>query len=378
MVVLGATGSIGENAFRVLEKFPERFDVVGLVARNNIARLAQQARVLHCRQVVTTDPAKRESLQNLLPHGYYAFGGESAVIDLVCSSEVDVVLCAIVGTGGVQPVLAALQAGKTVALASKEVLVMAGELVMNLIYSGHGRIIPVDSEHSAIFQCLSGRSPGELEHIMLTASGGAFRDAGIEEMRRATPERALAHPTWSMGPKVTIDSASLMNKALEIVEAGYLFGVGPEKIRVVIHPQSIVHSMIELKDGSILAQLAQTDMRFAIQYALSYPERLNGELPRLQLKDLCRLEFREPDRRRFPSIGFAEEALRRGGTMPAVMNAANEVAVAAFCQGRLRFTDIWTVIERTMRAHRVEAQRDLATVLAADRWAREFAGAVEL
>ena len=373
VVVLGATGSIGENAFRVLEKFPERFDVVGLVARNNIARLAQQARVLHCRQVVTTDPAKRESLQNLLPHGYYAFGGESAVIDLVCSSEVDVVLCAIVGTGGVQPVLAALQAGKTVALASKEVLVMAGELVMNLIYSGHGRIIPVDSEHSAIFQCLSGRSPGELEHIMLTASGGAFRDAGIEEMRRATPERALAHPTWSMGPKVTIDSASLMNKALEIVEAGYLFGVGPEKIRVVIHPQSIVHSMVEFGDGAIKAQLGTPDMRMPISFALMFPDRANRPGERFNFLNHPQLTFAEVDRAKYPALDIAYDCLRRGGTAACTMNGANEVAVAAFLAKRCGYLDIVRTIEHALEEATFVARPTLDDYAASDAEARRIA-----
>ena len=377
VVVLGSTGSIGESAFRVFEAMEDYFDVIGLVARNNITRLAEQSKQLHCREVITTDEAKVTALQGLLPPNYYAAGGDEAVLDLVCRPEVDVVLCAIVGTGGLRPVLAALQAGKTVALASKEVLVMAGELVMGLARNGHGKIIPVDSEHSAIFQCLAHRSATEVENLILTASGGAFRNASKEEITKATVEHALAHPVWSMGPKVTIDSATMMNKALEIIEAGYLFGMSADNIKVVIHPESVVHSMVELKDGTLIAQLANPDMRYAIQYALTYPDRVSGGLPKMDLNTMWNLHFMPPDHDRLPSLKLAEQALRRGGTLPAVLNAANEVAVSRFKAGSIRLPDIWAIIRETMKAHRVEPQRDLQTILRADAWARDFAQKVK-
>ena len=375
VVILGATGSIGRSTARVLESHPDRFRVVGLVARCNTEELARQATRFRPRLTVTTDPERLPELQAALPPGLEAATGAESVLELVTAPETDIVLCAIIGTGGLAPVLAALRAGKRVALASKEVLVMAGEIVQReLDTSPGGSLIPVDSEHSALFQCLAGRNPDELRTLWLTASGGPFRDWSSEQIAAATLEDALAHPTWAMGPKVTIDSASLMNKALELVEAHYLFRVPPERLKVLIHPQSLVHSMIELNDGSFIAQMSKPDMRFAIQYALTYPERsAAGKLPDLDFSAGLDFDFRLPDRRKFPSLDFADEAMRRGGTLPAVMNAANEVAVEKFRRGEIGFSRIWSIIEQTMAAHEVEPQRDLETINAADREARVFA-----
>ncbi len=375
VVILGATGSIGKSAARVLEALPGHFRVIGLVARNNTGELARQAALFRPRLTVTTAPERLDELKSALPSGLAAAAGDAPVLDLVTAPETDTVLCAIVGTGGLEPVIAALRAGKRVALASKEVMVMAGELIRReLAASPGGEIVPVDSEHSAIFQCLAGHPAREVKNLWLTASGGPFREWPAERIAAATLRDALAHPTWDMGPKVTIDSASLMNKALELIEARHLFNVPPERLKVVIHPQSLVHSMVELCDGSFIAQMSKPDMRFAIQYALTWPERAaGGGLPELDFARLVSLDFREPDRSRFPSLDFAYHAMRIGGTMTAAMNAANEVAVDKFRRGEIGFAAIWTIIEKTMSAHHTEPQSDLAAIRDADRRAREFA-----
>ncbi|WP_288592231.1 1-deoxy-D-xylulose-5-phosphate reductoisomerase [uncultured Victivallis sp.] len=375
VVILGATGSIGKSAARVLEALPGHFRVIGLVARNNTGELARQAALFRPRLTVTTAPERLDELKSALPSGLAAAAGDAPVLDLVTAPETDTVLCAIVGTGGLEPVIAALRAGKRVALASKEVMVMAGELIRReLAASPGGEIVPVDSEHSAIFQCLAGRPAREVKKLWLTASGGPFREWSAERIAAATLRDALAHPTWDMGPKVTIDSASLMNKALELIEARHLFNVPPERLKVVIHPQSLVHSMVELCDGSFIAQMSKPDMRFAIQYALTWPERAaEGGLPELDFARLVSLNFREPDRSRFPSLDFAYHAMHIGGTMTAAMNAANEVAVDKFRRGEIGFAAIWTIIEKTMSAHHTEPQSDLAAIRDADRRAREFA-----
>ncbi|WP_302811258.1 1-deoxy-D-xylulose-5-phosphate reductoisomerase [Victivallis vadensis] len=375
VVILGATGSIGKSAARVLEALPGHFRVIGLVARNNTGELARQAALFRPRLTVTTAPERLDELKSALPSGLAAAAGDAPVLDLVTAPETDTVLCAIVGTGGLEPVIAALRAGKRVALASKEVMVMAGELIRReLAASPGGEIVPVDSEHSAIFQCLAGRPAREVKNLWLTASGGPFREWSAERIAAATLRDALAHPTWDMGPKVTIDSASLMNKALELIEARHLFNVPPERLKVVIHPQSLVHSMVELCDGSFIAQMSKPDMRFAIQYALTWPERAaEGGLPELDFARLVSLDFREPDRSRFPSLDFAYHAMHIGGTMTAAMNAANEVAVDKFRRGEIGFAAIWTIIEKTMSAHHTEPQSDLAAIRDADRRAREFA-----
>ena len=375
VVILGATGSIGRSAARVLEALPGHFRVIGLVARNNTGELARQAALFRPRLTVTTAPERLDELKSALPSGLAAAAGDAPVLDLVTAPETDTVLCAIVGTGGLEPVIAALRAGKRVALASKEVMVMAGELIRReLAASPGGEIVPVDSEHSAIFQCLAGHPAREVKNLWLTASGGPFREWSAERIAAATLRDALAHPTWDMGPKVTIDSASLMNKALELIEARHLFNVPPERLKVVIHPQSLVHSMVELCDGSFIAQMSKPDMRFAIQYALTWPERAaKGGLPELDFARLVSLDFREPDRSRFPSLDFAYHAMHIGGTMTAAMNAANEVAVDKFRRGEIGFAAIWTIIEKTMSAHHTEPQSDLAAIRDADRRAREFA-----
>lgn len=378
VVILGATGSIGKSAAKVLQELPGHFKVIGLVARNNIKELARQAIQLRPQLTVSTAPEKLDELRKSLPPDLAAAAGDSPVIDLVTAPETDIVLCAIVGTDGLEPVIAAIKAGKQIALASKEVMVMAGELIQKELEANpNSKIIPVDSEHSAIFQCLAGRPPQEIKNLWLTASGGPFRNWTSEQIATATLRDALAHPTWAMGPKITIDSASLMNKALELIEAHHLFKAAPERLKVVIHPQSLVHSMIELCDNTFIAQMSVPDMRFAIQYALSWPKRLDhGHLPELDFNKLISLDFQEPDYNRFPSLDFARRAMRIGGTMSAIMNAANEIAVDKFRRGEITFSTIWSIIEKTMNALQPEAQSDLETIRHADRQAREFASSL--
>ena len=299
--------------------------------------------------------------------------GAEGLLAVATHPDVDIVICASAGTAGLEAVLAAIEAGKTIALANKEVLVMAGALVTEAAHRRGVSILPVDSEHNAIHQCLHGRHSGEVRRLILTASGGPFRQLSQPELDRVRPEAALQHPTWQMGRKITIDSATLMNKGLEVIEAHWLFGVDADRIDVVIHPQSIVHSMVELSDGSVIAQLGVTDMRLPIQYACSYPDRWETPLPTLDLVRAGRLEFHEPARDRFPCLALAYGALRAGGTLPVVLNAANEVAVEAFLDGKLGFTAIPRVIERTMNAHEIERVSTVDTVRRVDRWAREQA-----
>jgi 1-deoxy-D-xylulose-5-phosphate reductoisomerase len=300
-------------------------------------------------------------------------GGAEGLSAVATHPSVDIVICASSGTAGLEAVLAAIAAGKTIALANKEVLVMAGALVTAAARRHNVPILPVDSEHNAVHQCLHGRRPHEIRRVILTASGGPFRDLTAAQLQRVTPDQALRHPTWQMGRKITIDSATLMNKGLEVIEAHWLFGVGADHIEVVIHPQSIVHSMVELLDGSVIAQLGVTDMRLPIQYACSYPERWDGALPSLDLSRAGRLEFHPPDLERFPCLALAYRALRAEGTLAVVLNAANEVAVAAFLDGRLGFTAIPAVIERTMNAHAVEGVSTVETVRRVDEWGRNYA-----
>lgn len=370
VVILGSTGSIGDNAVKIAQHLPEELDVVGVVANSRVSKLAKQAKSLGCKFAVTSDNSLLSELENCVPVGCKALSGIDAIVDLVTRDEVDIVLCAIVGTGGLMPVLEAIRAGKDIALASKEVLVMAGELVMSEVEKAGVNMLPVDSEHSALFQCLEGKKKDDVSRLILTASGGAFRNSSLDEMRNATYESALAHPTWNMGPKVTIDSASLMNKALEIVEARWLFDISGDRIDAIIHPQSVVHSMVEFVDGTMLAQMSSPDMRFPIQYALTYPHKHPGSLEPLDFTKYSQLTFEVPDNTRFPSLEFAHESLHQCGTMPAVMNAANEVAVQAFRDGVIRFTDIWRVIENTMNAHQSCTSPTLEQIIFADEWAR--------
>ena len=317
-------------------------------------------------------------MRRLTPAHIHTAAGADAICDAVVRQDVDIVLVSIVGTSGLFPTIAAIKAHKTIALASKEIMVMAGRLVTELADREGVSIIPVDSEHSAIFQCLEGRSPESVKTLWLTASGGPLRQASAEQIAQTTWAQAMKHPTWSMGPKVTIDSASLMNKALEILEARWLFRVQPEKIDVLIHPQSIVHSMVQFIDGAWLAHLSMPDMRFPIQYAFTWPERMQTNLPELNLPELAALSFEKPDKNRFPSLDFAYHALSVGKTMPAVMNAANEIAVVRFRDGNISFPGIWKIVEKTMNAHECLQDSDLDAVLTADAWARRYASEISL
>lgn len=372
VIILGSTGSVGENAVRVACALSHRIRVVGIVGHSNLARLAQQAALLKCEFAATGDETRGSELAALLPDGCRAFAGKRAVEELVRCPGVDLVLCAIVGTAGLPPVLAAIDSGKDIALASKEVLVMAGSLVMEAVRQKKVRLIPVDSEHSAIFQCLEGKRGG-VRRVILTASGGPFRELPRAALEHVTCAEALRHPTWNMGPKVTLDSATMMNKALEMVEAHHLFSAGADQIEVLVHPQSVVHSMVEFEDGVVMAQMSRPDMRFPIQYAFTYPERCDGGLARLDLTRLSGLTFEKPDTERFPSLLFAAEAIRRGGIAGAVMNAANEVAVERFRAGELKFTDIFGIVEQTMNRFNRKGEADMNQILEADQNARQFA-----
>jgi 1-deoxy-D-xylulose 5-phosphate reductoisomerase len=375
LAILGSTGSIGRSALAVVDAHPERLKVVALAAGDNAPVLAEQVR-RYAPEIVAM--ATSEGIDRLRAGcGANArltmTGGAEGLLAVATHPSVDTVICASSGTAGLEAVLAAIAAGKTIALANKEVLVMAGALVTAAAREHHVAILPVDSEHNAVHQCLHGRDQSEIRRLILTASGGPFRDLSASHLQRVTPDQALRHPTWQMGRKITIDSATLMNKGLEVIEAHWLFGVGADQIEVLIHPQSIVHSMVELLDGSVIAQLGVTDMRLPIQYACSYPERWDGALPSLDLSKAGRLEFHPPDHQRFPCLQLAYRALRSEGTLAVVLNAANEVAVAAFLDGRLGFMSIPTVIERTMNAHTVEGVSSVETVRRVDTWGRNYA-----
>jgi 1-deoxy-D-xylulose-5-phosphate reductoisomerase len=352
VAILGSTGSIGCSALAVVDAHPDKLEVVGLAAGENTARFVEQVARYRPRAIAMASEAAladaRGALGAARMEALRAGSGVDGLIEVATHPEADVVLFASSGTAGLEAVLAAIEAGKTIALANKEILVMAGALVTAAARRRGVAILPVDSEHNAIHQCLHGRRRDEVRRLILTASGGPFRDLSPDELARVTPDAALQHPTWKMGQKITIDSATLMNKGLEVIEARWLFDVPPGRIDVVVHPQSIVHSMAELVDGSVIAQLGVTDMRLPIQYAFSYPERWAAPLPPLDLARLGRLDFLPPDPARFPCLGLAARALHDGRALPVVMNAANEVAVAAFLDRRLRFTGIAEVIERAM------------------------------
>ena len=375
VVLLGSTGSIGCSTLEVARCLPERVELVGLGARNSVEKLAEQVRETGVRKVAVADASKAAELKALVPAEVEVLVGEEGLEQLASLEEADVVLVAIVGTAGLKPALAAIEAGKDLAVASKEILVMAGEIVTAAAERRGVKILPVDSEHNAIFQCLEGHGggPEEISRLILTASGGPFRTWAKERLPEVTVAQALKHPTWEMGRKITIDSATLFNKGLEMIEARWLFGIGMEKIDVVVHPQSIVHSMVEFVDGSVLAQLSRTDMCFPIQYALTWPERVRGGLKPLDFAELAKLEFEAPRWDDFPALRLAKEAGLRGGTLPAVFNAANEVAVEAFASERIAFPRIWGVVEEVMAAHQVAAADRLEPLLEADAWAREAA-----
>ena len=381
IAVLGSTGSIGRSALAVAAAHPERLEVVGLAAGRNVERFAEQVAAAEPAAVALADGAALDRLRGTgaLSASAAAGWGEEGLVAVATHPRVDLVLCASAGTAALGATLAAIEAGKTVALANKEVLVTAGRLMIAAARRRGVAILPVDSEHNAIHQCVDGRAPGDVLRYVLTASGGPFRDRSAADLEAVTPEDALRHPTWSMGPKITIDSATLMNKGLEVIEARWLFDAPPERIDVVVHPQSVVHSLVELRDGSVLAQLGVTDMRLPIQYAFSYPERWPAPLPALDLAACGPLDFQAPDAGRFPCLGLAYDALRAGAGFPAVLNAANEVAVAAFLARRLSFTAIPRVIEATLdaAAGRAPAEPEaLADVRELDAWARAFSSSV--
>ncbi len=373
LVILGCTGSIGENALRVAEALPDRLEVVGLAAKTNWRRALEIAVRLGVRDLAMEDVKAARDCIAAAPAGMRIRSGPDGLADLAALEEADLVLCAVVGMAGFRPVLAAVERGITVALATKEVLVGGGAIVTEACRRTGAKLLPVDSEHSAIFQCLAGSTPAEVRKLILTASGGPFAFRPDVDFDHVTREEALNHPRWNMGRKVTIDSATLMNKGLELIEASWLFDVPLDRMDVVLHPESVVHSLVEFVDGSLLAQMGPTDMRFAIQHALTWPNRVDGGLKPLDLGSLGALHFHEPDPARFPCLGLAREAARTGGTLPAVMNAANEVAVHLFLENRIRFSAIWQMIESVMERHVNCNVPSLGDILEADGWARHEA-----
>ena len=373
--LLGSTGSVGVSTLALVERFPDRFRAVALAAGRNTQVLAEQIRRHAPDLVSVADDASARDLRERVPEftGRILVGSEGPLA-VATHPEADLVLSALVGALGLVPTLAAVHAGKHVALANKEVLVVAGELVTDAARAKGVHLLPVDSEHNAIFQALQGHDRADVKRIVLTASGGPFLGKSAAELAEVTVAQALNHPTWKMGPKITIDSATLMNKGLEVIEARWLFDVGADRIDVVIHPQSIVHSMVEYVDGSVLAQMAVPDMTIPIGYALAYPARLPLDYLRpLDLPAAGTLTFIAPDRPRFPCLDLAYRALRAGGTMPAVLNAANEIAVEAFCGGAISFPGITETVDRTMNAHSLVAHPSFDEILAADEWARHAA-----
>jgi 1-deoxy-D-xylulose-5-phosphate reductoisomerase len=391
VVILGATGSIGESALKVARDIPERMQIVGLAANSNAEKLAATANETRAPFVCLVNETKIDILRRTLEYKPRIFSGDAGLCEIASLTDADMVLVAIVGTGGLRPALTAIEAGKDLAVASKEILVMAGEIVMRAARENGVHVLPVDSEHNAIFQCLEGKRAAlnaqrstlnaesfkldvsDVRRIILTASGGPFRETPRKDFDSITPEQALKHPTWNMGPKITIDSATLFNKGLEMIEAHWLFDVEMKRVEVVIHPQSIVHSMVEFTDGSTLAQLSYSDMCFPIQYAVTWPDRVPNTLPPLDFSKLSKLEFFTPRYEDFPALNLARRAGETGGTLPAVMNAANEIAVAAFLDRQVRFQQIWDVVEEVMNRHNAIAHPNLDAILEADQWARNEA-----
>jgi 1-deoxy-D-xylulose-5-phosphate reductoisomerase len=373
VVLLGSTGSIGTSTVKVAEDLPDRIRLLGLAAGNNAELLLKQARKHRPEAISISDPEKARDLGKFFGAATQVYSGDEGLIKLATLPAADIVLIAIVGTAGLKPALAAIRAGKDIAVASKEILVMAGEIVMSEARKHGVRVLAVDSEHSAIFQCLDGKPSSSVRKLWLTASGGPFRNTPKEEFPNITVERALKHPSWVMGKKITIDSATLFNKGLEMIEARWLFDIGMERVGVLVHPQSIVHSMVEFVDGALLAQLSAPDMCLPIQYALTYPDRAPSERVQTHFAKLGSLTFEEPDVERFPALTLARRAGEVGGTLPAVLNAANEVAVEAFVNGKINFPKITEIVRRTMDAHQVVSHPTLEQILEADAWARREA-----
>ncbi len=377
IVILGSTGSIGENALKVVASLPEHLQVVALAVNTNYERVLEQAKQFGVKVVAVTDPVKAAECEKVAPAGVEVLCGDDGLDAVAALDNIDIVVCAVVGMAGLRPTMAAVSRGTDVAIATKEALVAAGGLVTETCKQTGASLLPIDSEHSALFQCLTtaGRSSNgvsNVKRLILTASGGPFAFKPNVDLGAVSVKEALNHPRWSMGPKVTIDSATMMNKGLEIIEARWLFDLSLDKIDVILHPESIVHSLVEFVDGSMLAQMSLPDMRLAIQYALTYPERYAGDLPALNLAEMGDLHFSEPDISRFPCLRIAREASLCGGTMPTVMNAANEVAVAAFLAEKISLAGIWRMVEDIMDKHDVIDDPDLDTVFEADKWARSL------
>ena len=373
IALLGSSGSIGRNCLKVIDNFPGEFQITCLAVHRSLQTVYQQAvRYMPQAVVITGTPTDKSLLTDLKNRGIRVYQGQQALTEFFAEDDSDLVINALVGAVGLFPTLEAIRRGKTVALANKETLVMAGEIITQRAQTAGVTIIPIDSEHSAIFQCLVGENPENIRRIILTASGGPFLERDVSSFNHITIDEALAHPRWDMGNKVSIDSATLMNKGLEIIEAHWLFHLPLEKIEVVIHPQSIIHSMVEFIDGSIKAQLSLPDMKIPIQYALTYPKRKTSSSQYLKIEDVQSLTFFEPDFEKFPNLRLAIESLKLGGTAPTVLNAANEVSVELFLNGKISFTDIPRLVEKTLQQHEVVPHPDINQILTADRWSRDF------
>jgi len=373
VVLLGSTGSIGTSTVKVAEDLPDQIRLVGLAAGGNVERLVEQTRALKPMMVSIADPDHCTALQEAIPEDVAVTSGKEGLLKLATLPEADIVLIAIVGTAGLEPALAAIRAGKDIAVASKEILVMAGEIVMREAREHGVQVLAVDSEHSAIFQCLDGQPVESIRSIWLTASGGPFRQTPAEAFQDITVAQALKHPSWVMGRKITIDSATMFNKGLEMIEAKWLFGLEMARVKVVVHPQSVVHSLVEYVDGSMIAQMSTPDMCLPIQYALTYPRRMPSERVQTSLAQIGTLQFEEPDLERFPALVLARRAGEACGTLPAVFNAANEVAVEAFCEEKLSFVGITELVSKVMDRHALVTGPDLDQILSADQWARDEA-----
>ena len=377
VAILGSTGSIGKNAIKVLRNLQSDFEIVALTANSNFQLLAEQANEFHVKNLVLANKDAAEKLRPLVASDVKVYCSEKATSEIIINEDIDIVLCAIIGIGGFIPVLNAIKHNKRIALASKEVMVMAGEFInRELLKYPASTIIPVDSEHSALFQCLLNRDINEVKNLILTSSGGPFSNFSAEELAKVTPEMALKHPVWSMGKKITIDSASMMNKALEVIEAHHLFNIAADKIQVLIHKEAIIHSMVEFNDNSNLALLSNPSMELPIQYALTYPKVITSNVTPLNLAKIGSLTFKEVNQNLFPSLKFARQAIEVGGTMGAIMNAANEVAVERFIKREISFPQIWTIVEKTLASVSVLPQDTLENILESDCKAREFASKV--
>ena len=371
VVVLGSTGSIGESTIKVANDLSDRIEIIGIAACKSDEKLISQLKETGATSACLTDPESAQRASTNMPDGVRFFHGEEGLIELATLEEADIVLISIVGVAGLRPALAALEAGKDLAVASKEILVMAGQAVMETAAKNGAKVLPVDSEHNAIFQCLEGKESKDVSRLILTASGGPFRKSSSEEIQNVSPKEALKHPTWKMGPKITIDSATLFNKGLEMIEAKWLFDIDMNRVEVVVHPQSIIHSMVEFIDSSILAQLSTTDMCFPIQYAITWPERVSNRLEPLDFTQISKLDFEAPRIKDFPALELAHHAGNVGGTLPAVMNAANEVAVDGFLNDKISFPGIWHHVSKVMDNHEIVNNPSVDELIQSDKWARE-------